>query len=106
MPSGDDEPKNWTRLHILLAAFHQRYGHWPTYLKLGREARAEIRRFLGPSLYERLVTKLAPLPDEDAPDWLPLLVRDEEGHALEYGKHNPEVDPSSARAWLGIDPHA
>ena len=104
MPNGDDEPKNWTRLHILLDAFHQRYGHWPDYLKLGRQAREEIRRYLGPALYARLVDRLESLPDDDAPEWLPILVRDRTGLEMEYGSV-ADADPGRARLWLGIDPH-
>lgn len=74
-------------------------------MKLGRKARQEIRAYLGPALYTRLLDRLETLPDADAPDWLPILVRDASGRELEYGSEIRETDPARARAWLGVDPH-
>lgn len=109
MPNGDHEPKTLSRFCALVAAFERRHGHWPTALKLGREARQELRWFLGSAAYHRLMERLASLPDDDAPAGLPILVADDEGTTLDYSQVRRDGDIPRAGLWLGVDdrtPHA
>jgi hypothetical protein len=100
MPNGDHEPKNWSRLLVLLSAFHDAHGRWPTRLKLGREARTEIRRFLGGRTAVAFELLLPPLQDDDSPGWVPILVQDDAGHSMEYGRHRDPNSTSDAEEWL------
>lgn len=81
MPNGDSEPRNWVRLHIVLTAFLERYGRWPSYAKLKRQARDQIRQFLGPAHSARFIERLSPLPGAG---FRTAVVRSR-GHSCDFG---------------------
>jgi hypothetical protein len=103
LPNEYPEPDAVGRLRTVVAGFEQRYSRWPTALKLGRVEREQMRDFLGPSAYSRLLDRLTTLPDDEALEWQGVLVTDKQGHALEYGDVRAGVDLNKARLWLGID---
>lgn len=103
MPNGYDEPKVLSRLSALAGMFERRHGHWPSYLKLGRHVREELRRHLGPLAYGRLLDRLAALPEDESPTSHQILVADETGHAMEYGAVDLPFDPERVRLWLDLE---
>lgn len=84
MPTHDAVPMDWMRLEIVIAAFHDEFGVWPTRARLARDAREEIRQYLGDESYAAFMRKLAPLADEAIGGDQAIVVADEGGHLLSY----------------------
>jgi hypothetical protein len=102
-PNGNHESEIVSRVSMLVAAFEQRFGHWPTSLKVARHQRWELRHAVGPRVYDRLLDRLETLPDDDVPSSHPICVHDSRGVSLDYADVKPDVDTERARLWLGID---
>lgn len=84
MPTHDAVPMDWMRLEIVIAAFHDEYGVWPTHARLAHHAREEIRLYLGEESYAAFMRKLAPLGDVEPAADQPIVVADAGGHLLSY----------------------
>jgi hypothetical protein len=81
-----EAPKDWMRLEIVVAAFREEFGVWPTHVGLHHASRDEIRRFLGEAPYAEFTRKLAPLADVEVnPDeTVTVVVADGEGRRMSY----------------------
>lgn len=84
MRNHDAVPMDWMRLEIVIAAFHDEFGVWPTRARLARSAREEIRHYLGEESYAAFMRKLAPLGDVEIGTDEPIIVADEGGHLMSY----------------------
>jgi hypothetical protein len=98
MPNGHD--KNWMRLRSLVQAFHTRYGHWPTTVRVIPGTVEEMRRVLDPATaVEAIAEKVRIIESGDG-----FTAEDNSENRLSYGEALDDQRPSSvsAESWLGV----
>jgi hypothetical protein len=90
------------RVFVLMDSFYARYGHWPTQLRVPSRYVQIFEQWDvgGASAADRLRAKLRLVADDKPPQ---LVVQDDDGAWLEYGKHDSLPLPGvSSWEWLGV----
>ncbi len=100
MPNG--EAKNWIRLLAAVDGFRDRYGAWPTRVRLFPVALRGFREDLFTPEALALVVQRLELVEDDAP----MVAEDDEGNSYSYGAEGfPKKRPNpNADQWLSVRP--
>jgi len=93
MANGDD--KNWVRLCLTVGAFRQRFGRWPTLVRIGQLELDNLRDLYSPKRWGRVASKLEFI----AGPHVPLEAQGERG-SVAYDS-TARVDQDAVVAWLG-----
>jgi hypothetical protein len=100
MPNGHD--RNWVRLTVALEGFYDRYGRWPTRVRLHEFVLEDLRDHLfSPAAWARIEEKLRFVADD-----VGVIAEDDQGAAFNYGSEGGPANPvpTPAREWLGVEP--
>ena len=98
MPNGHD--KNFVRLCLAIEGFHDRYGHWPTRVRLSPGVLDNLRSIFSADDFEKLSSKI-----ELAAGGTGMVAEDDAGGNYSYGEE-PRLDKREhlAQKWLGVHP--
>ena len=99
MPNGHE--KNFVRLCAAIEGFRERYGEWPTRVRLFPGTLENLRSLFSAMDFETLNAKVQLVSAEAS-----IVAEDNAGHSYDYGAdgfpaRRPEI---RAAAWLGVQP--
>jgi len=100
MPNGPD--RNYIRLCAAINGFFDRYGHWPTRVRIFPEALEDLRdHVFSTESFQILTSKLDMVPDE-----APMVAEDDQGNSYSYGESGFPLTrlDLDAQTWIGITP--
>ena len=98
MPNGHN--KNYVRLCLVIQGFHDRYGCWPTRVRLAPGILDNLQSLFRADDFQKLASKI-----EFAPEGIGMMAEDDAG-----GSHSPGEEPRlgkreyRAQDWLGVRP--
>ena len=100
MPNGHD--KNFVRLCATVGSFRNRYGHWPTRVRLFPGTLDNLRSLFTQEDFNELTSKVKLIPDGAAA----FVAEDEDGRSHSYGAEGAlrQNGVIPAAAWLGVEP--
>lgn len=100
MPNGHD--RNWVRFCAAVDGFRDRFGRWPSSVRLASGYGDDLRGLLSDESFRVLEEKLVLRSDERAH----FIAEDEAGRKYDYSRERfPQDRPQpSAEEWLGVHP--
>ena len=98
MPNGDD--KNWCRLCAAIDGFRERYGRWPTRVRMPEGYIRDIAHCFTVRDFLTVTAKIQFVSDDAL-----FLVEDDEGGSYRYCEGDfTRTLRTSASAWFGVSP--